>query len=423
MWQKLQVEIGRFKAGDRDTADYLYLPDLPKIDHTNICTFCGMRTREKSDGGTTDRGQACTVCKERIRLKEENKKAATETKTSLEMLYADHDFAEDLEAIAGVKTGDERASVAVVVMDLNDMGNRVKRVISGQSDKFETFGVFSKRLEEQLFTLFDGVLKTVFGNSPSLPCQPLLFAGDDVAFVMREDYWIPFVNEVFKGIKDVKPDGEPVTCGAGVVIAPHNFPINRLVDMAEELAGNAKRLFRHPQVGGKDAESVLDWHVFQESAFASALEARQRLFLQEVQINEEAYMATDKPYTASEFNTLCEGAEKFWDNLPETKRHGLYEALCYGPEATRDFLALHLLRDENDQLQKYDGIWQAVEEWKKNNKNGGLVLWHTMKTDGDGILADSKAPPGTYRKNTTLHYTHCADSMELYWMQQKGTRQ
>lgn len=425
VWQKLQVEIARFKAGDRGDGDYNYLPDLPSIGANpgNICVHCGMRLRKKTSGGHTDRDKACAVCLKRITLKEEFKKSKAGAATNQEMLYANHVFADDFEIIVGAKNGDERASMAVVVMDLNDMGSRVKRIIQDNNDGFRTFGAFSKTLEEELFTLFDNIITTVFANgSPPLPCQPLLFAGDDVAFVMHEDYWIPFVKEVFDGLKTMNIAGGPPTCGAGVVIAPHNFPINRLVDMAEELAGNAKRLFRHRQARGKDAESVLDWHVFQESAFASALEARRRLFLHVFPGN-EAYMATDKPYTASAFEALCNDATTFWGGkLAETKRHGLYEALCHGPESTRDFLALQLLRDENVDLNKYDGVWQAVEAWRRHGQPDDPVLWHTLKTDNRGILPEGDANAGIYKTDTTLHYTDCADSMELYWMQPRGAK-
>ena len=397
IWNELQKEIARFKAGDRDQADYKHLPERGSGAGQN-CVYCGVRPAAK--GRFIENKRSCSFCYAR----EQAAGALGSAKgTLLAKLYEDFTFADDLEDIVGGKTNEDKEPLAVAVIDLNDMGARVKEIIP---NGFNEFCDFSKGLEETLFRVYSCALTKLKLPTGKCPCRPVLIAGDDAVFALPASKWPSFVLDVFEGLEQTDLSG-----GAGVIIAAHNYPFSRLVDMAEGLASSAKGLYRHRRKGTPNSnESVVDWHVFQESAFTSPMEARRRGFVHET-LGGPVDVATRKPYTYGEFKTLVEKAPKFWgSNLASRKLHTLYEALRYGPEATRDTLVYDFLRDENKEISKYS-VWKAVEDWDSAHK-GDKVLWDCQEI--------SASPD---YKQCTVRDTQYTDSIELFWLQESRSGQ
>jgi hypothetical protein len=105
-------------------------------------------------------------------------------------------------------------------------------------------------------------LEATFGSdkdSKYRPFQLLMLGGDDLLLVCQAKKAMPFVESLCATL--AQPDeAKPLTLGIGVAIAAPNLPIHRLVDLADDLATSAKRLFRRLDSEGQPA-SVVDWHV------------------------------------------------------------------------------------------------------------------------------------------------------------------
>jgi len=109
---------------------------------------------------------------------------------------------------------------------------------------------------------------------------PLMLGGDDLLLVSRAEIALPFIVTLCAELDAIQKDGAgfKLTLGVGVVFAKHTIPIHRLHEVAEQLAGSAKRRFR----GLKDGEvkrSVVDWAVYSTAWVNDPEEVRRRDWL------------------------------------------------------------------------------------------------------------------------------------------------
>jgi hypothetical protein len=99
------------------------------------------------------------------------------------------------------------------------------------------------------------------------PLIPLMLGGDDLLVVCRAATALPFVACLCRQLHDLQPEpggggtsGNRLTLGVGVVFARPSVPIHRLHQVAEALAGSAKRRFRG--FATNQGASVVDWAVY-----------------------------------------------------------------------------------------------------------------------------------------------------------------
>jgi len=114
------------------------------------------------------------------------------------------------------------------------------------------------------------------------PLIPLMLGGDDLLIVCRAEIALPFVVtlcEVLAALQREDDGGFELTLGAGVVIAKHTIPIYRLHEVAEQLAGSAKRRFRGLKDAGAKGRSVVDWAVYTTTWVDDPAEVRRREWL------------------------------------------------------------------------------------------------------------------------------------------------
>jgi hypothetical protein len=113
------------------------------------------------------------------------------------------------------------------------------------------------------------------------PLIPLMLGGDDLLLVCRAELALPFVVTLCERLAELQRhdgDGFELTLGVGVVIAKHTIPIHRLHEVAEQLAGSAKRRFRGLQEATK-GRSVVDWAVYTTAWVDDPDEIRRRDWL------------------------------------------------------------------------------------------------------------------------------------------------
>jgi hypothetical protein len=88
-----------------------------------------------------------------------------------------------------------------------------------------------------------------------LPFRPIVFGGDDVTFICDGRLGLAMAKEYLQNYGDQRlADEEQAVGRAGVAITPSHYPFSRGYELAEELAGYAKK-------AGKDGTvQSLDWH-------------------------------------------------------------------------------------------------------------------------------------------------------------------
>ncbi len=105
-------------------------------------------------------------------------------------------------------------------------------------------------------------LRTTFSNGAAGHYQLLMLGGDDLLLACRAKSALRFVSAYANALQGIDlVDGKPLTIGVGVAIAKPAYPFHRLHQLAEELAGSAKRLYR----ANSEVGSVVDWHICTQS--------------------------------------------------------------------------------------------------------------------------------------------------------------
>lgn len=109
------------------------------------------------------------------------------------------------------------------------------------------------------------------------PLELLMLGGDDVLVVSRAEKALPFVVKLCDELARLQDDDGwrfRLTLGVGVVFARPTIPIHRLHEVAERLAGSAKRRFRGFPNG--ERRSVVDWAVYTTAWIDDPEEVRRR---------------------------------------------------------------------------------------------------------------------------------------------------
>jgi len=186
-------------------------------------------------------------------------------------------FPRDFESLAG------GGYMAVVHIDGNSIGARTKP-LRERSDQAKDFlewmtaqfeiEMFFHRIRVDLRNALVNALTAVFtddtancdGKTKIRPYQILMVGGDDILLVCRADLALPFVARFAKSLESGKVHtkancDEPLTVGVGVVISKPSLPFHRLHELAENLAGTAKALFRSRVRSNCAPISVVDWMV------------------------------------------------------------------------------------------------------------------------------------------------------------------
>jgi hypothetical protein len=302
-------------------------------------------------------------------------------------------FEDDLEKLVSDDKGG-RDHLAAVVVDLNNLGDRIRLLV--KEEGFASLGEFSRKLRETISGVIKESLRELarkpgaLAADGTLRCRPLVAAGDDLIFLLPARFWPQFTRILLRSLRD-----EGHFACAGVAVAKHAFPVNRLVLMAEELCGNAKQLVR----GRAGKECALDWHLHQESVMGLLAARRRRLVVRD-EAESVVAVATRRPYTLKEFEDLLSEAESNeWRKLANRKRYALYEALLRGPRATRELLKYLFLRGDDETLSRYRVVW---DEALKEAGDSSWPLWtQTGERDED---------------DNPIYQTKAADRLELLWL-------
>lgn len=165
--------------------------------------------------------------------------------------------------------------------------------------------------------IVDALDKTFTESYDVRPYEVLMLGGDDLLMICRADRALELAcNYAAELEKYLLADGKPLQVAIGVAIAQDAYPLHRLHELAEALAGSAKRLYRsllinlpkHSLAAASGTEdqvghlhvlgSVIDWQVITQSWFAGVAEARRQSerATYGVESGTETLLLTGRPY-------------------------------------------------------------------------------------------------------------------------------
>jgi hypothetical protein len=303
------------------------------------------------------------------------------------------------------RSADEQSFIAVVHIDGNDMGQRIKEhrekqketaaFLAACRESSDEIGEVGKTaLRETINTLVDAIEwvngkpciqhnnlvdneitkialkevdrldrktgKKIGTGKYYLPFRPIVFGGDDITFVCDGRLGISLALTYMRALESATENfldsGHPLTACAGVAIVKSHYPFARAYDLAEALCQQAKMYRRFLMLDrGVDDVSCLDWHFALSGLLGSLPEIRRReycvapgnLTLRPVTLAENI----EEPLRA--WPVIQKGIEAFQDtgnDLREanwsTKRNkvkALRDALRQGPDAVEHFRAAYRL--------------------------------------------------------------------------------
>ncbi|XHX78395.1 MAG: hypothetical protein RBJ76_28925 [Stenomitos frigidus ULC029] len=264
----------------------------------------------------------------------------------------------------------ESSYIAVVHADGNSMGDRFKQCGEGKSNEnyitairklsnsVNHAGISALRsVTAQLIkSIQGGVVKGTLGEFSLterkeggyyLPFRPLVYGGDDVAFVCDGRLGLELAALYLEAFaQQTDPDGKPFSACAGIAIVKTHYPFARAYALSEALCGNAKILIRAET--NPTQQSALDWHIATSGLLGSIREIRQREY-QSVQkkslVMRPLWLShRDEWQTWVGFKHVTEAfvAGKDWKER-KNKVIALREVLRQGGDAIKQFLHVYKL--------------------------------------------------------------------------------
>lgn len=229
------------------------------------------------------------------------------------------------------------------------------------------------------------------------PFRMLMLGGDDLLFLSRSDLAFSFLVNYAKSIKKYSKKNQElfdtylngideltngISIGAGVVIAKPNFPFHQLHDLAEELAGSAKRLTRAKSIVGK--VSVVDWIVSTDTHLTDLASYRKNLVYRYSVKNNNSYKNEKLILSRTPLVLLK-------DDIANSKNaflslEGLLEA-AYSLEKNKPYIARNKLKYISTILNKgrlyselmFRELPKTTKEYLK--KIGFNTIWDDLETD------------------------------------------
>lgn len=193
------------------------------------------------------------------------------------------------------------------------------------------------------------------------PLIPLMLGGDDLLFVARAEIALPFVVTLCEALEALQKDstGFKLTLGVGVVITKRKIPIHRLHEVAEQLAGSAKRRYRGLTEASAEGRSIVDWAVYSTAWAGDLADIRRRDWLRGSV--DDLRVLSQRPVDVlgeglDSLQQLVASAETL-QNAPRSQLRYLVEQLPRG-RALSDLAFAELSKEALGQA-KVESIWRS----------------------------------------------------------------
>ena len=273
--------------------------------------------------------------------------------------------------------------IAIVHIDGNKMGVRFRQCKEKPNgEQFAAYNQLALTVQHRTQEAFRAVLRHIdanyerFGKGDNrldlrgdyLPIRPLIFGGDDIAFVcaakIAMECTIVYMRELIRGER-LAEDTRLFSC-AGIAIIPTSYPFFRGYQLSEQLCSAAKKNSRAPQYA--DGSCWLDFAILHGEQ-SPTLEQIRRQEYHGVQGNLHfgAYRVDDASshFSVDKLLQCAELFKKDQKSLPPNKVKEMRKVLA------QDDHAIAIFREQMGHLGQHV---PHVEGWENYEK----TLWHSQ---------------------------------------------
>lgn len=256
----------------------------------------------------------------------------------------------DFNELGGAR--DEHGALALVVADVNRVGQRLKKIRS--ADEYRAFAAGLQDAAER--TMLAGLKQAEPWKGEKLPIVVLYHGGDDLVFACRGDLALPLLDTLtttfaqLAGPTAAWTNGTPLGLSASAVITGRGFPFRTGHRIASRLLSETKRAW--PE-GGVDFALITEAHADAERLLEDRFVGRGP---SKLHLTARPFCVGDAvvPRSFSGFRAAC---EKLSDEFPRSRLFDL-RTLC-----TR----VHF-RDEVEQGRVVSECWRRLKD--------ELAEWH-----------------------------------------------
>ena len=272
-------------------------------------------------------------------------------------------FDPDMERIKGREN-----MVALVVMDGNQMGGKIKRLQG--PDLFEKLKMFAEGVEDVFHrSLMRQIHKPGFEIGY---VRPIIVGGDDICLIVKAEHGLSFVRDAVETIRELSSEeqfrdlfGGGIEMSAGIVFMKYNFPFNIGRRIAESLLYTAKKeSFR------RNGAAMIDFHVMHAASADSIGAIRANEYVYEDDVSDKTIRLTSKPYSLEETGLFEKRLCMLKGLLAGSKVKRVREILRLGRRgAVKEFVEMAIkIGDRGKRDRFYDNFVKGL--WKEG---GGEV--------------------------------------------------
>lgn len=194
------------------------------------------------------------------------------------------------------KTDDGKNFVAVIHIDGNTMGMRIRKYAEAQKGDMHEVLSGLKQLSVRISRLYKDVLcdtiKALYKNRQGeLPIRPIIADGDDITLMIESKKAFSFTEIFFQYLeekgKNVFSDGFVPTAAAGIAFVKTKFPFSVAYEIAESCCKNAKKKTMERE---QTAKNSMDFQVVFSGVLGSLSAMRKAYY------TVEDHVLTKRPY-------------------------------------------------------------------------------------------------------------------------------
>ena len=260
-------------------------------------------------------------------------------------VYEEHSSKRYCLKIDDITTGMDKNYVAVVHIDGNSMGMRIRDRLASCKD-YPSAVYEMRKLSRRISDTFKKALDETVDNqnkkkNEKLVLRPIICAGDDITFICRADIAIDMVRDFICKIEscfmcdtvDGKTDLKhyAFSACAGIAYVRAHFPFYTAYELCEQLCAQAKKKAKAETPENGAVGSFLDFHIVSGSVLDDIEGIRETEY-----INAQGYSLLQRPLNCAKdseskdsVNTLLKNMEKF-DALPRRWVKQARNAYCTG---------------------------------------------------------------------------------------------
>lgn len=230
---------------------------------------------------------------------------------------------------------DDKSYLAVITMDANSIGDKIKEIISNKKDdeSVNELRSFSEGLNENIITVLRKSIEGIFANDiEKIPFRPIIIGGDDICLVIAGNKAITYVCRFIEELgKNNFCKENTITFSIGISFVKSHYPFSFAHKLSEQLLKNAK--------SEKSLGNIIDWVALNTSTFESLSLIRNEQYTIKDDATGMDYILTYKPYnftgnSCKNFLNVIGASQKLCKVLKNTRFKELRQIVRKGGAAS-----------------------------------------------------------------------------------------